>query len=149
MTLNPNTSLAFNESKRKISGILNRKGKPIQQTEAPVSTTSYGSRNISPQRCLGPNSWNLVICYIQFSSVQFSRSVVSNSLRHHELQHARPPCRSPTLGVYSNSCPLSRWCHPGISSSVVPFSSCPQSLPASRSFPMSQLCTWGGQSIGV
>ena len=77
MTLNPNTSLAFNESKRKISGILNRKGKPIQQTEAPVSTTSYGSRNISPQRCLGPNSWNLVICYIQFSSVQFSSAAQS------------------------------------------------------------------------
>ena len=70
----------------------------------------------------------------QFSSVQFSRSVVSNSLPPHELQHARPPCPSPTPGVHSNSCPLSRWCHPAISSSVVPFSSCPQSLPASESF---------------
>ena len=79
----------------------------------------------------------------QFRSVQFSRSVVSDSLRPHESQHARPP------GVYSNSCPLSRWCHPAISSSVVPFSSCPQSLPASGSFPVSQLFTWGGQSIGV
>ena len=82
-----------------------------------------------------------------FSSVQFSRSVVSDSLRPHELQHARPPCPSPTLGVYSNSCPLSRWCHPAISSSVVPFSSCPQSLPASGSFPMSQLFAWGGQLL--
>ena len=83
------------------------------------------------------------------SSVQFSCSVVSNSLRPHELQHARPPCPSPTLGVYSNPCALSPWCHPAISSSVVPFSSCPQSLPESESFPMSQLFAWGGQSIGV
>ena len=75
------------------------------------------------------------------TSVQFSRSVVSDSLWPHELQHARPPCPSPTPGVYSNSCPSSRWCHPAISSSVVPFSSCPQSLPASGSFPMSQLFT--------
>ena len=84
-----------------------------------------------------------------FSSVQFSRSVVSDSLRPHESQHARPPCPSPTPGVHSDSCPSRRWCHPAISSSVVPFSSCPQSLPASESFPMSQLFTWGGQSIGV
>ena len=89
------------------------------------------------------------IQYLQFSSVQFSRSVVSNSLWPHELQHARPACPSPTPGVHSNSHPLSRWCHPAISSSVVPFSSCPQSLPASVSFPMSQLFAWGGQSIGV
>ena len=74
-----------------------------------------------------------------FSSVQFSRSVMSNSLRPHELQHARPPCPSPTPGVHSDSCPSSQWCHPAISSSVVPFSSCYQSLPASESFPMSQL----------
>ena len=84
-----------------------------------------------------------------FSSGQFSRSVVFNSLRPHELQHARPPCPSPTPGVHSNSCPLSRWCHPAISSSVVPFSSCSQSLPASESFPVSQLFAWGGQSTGV
>ena len=83
------------------------------------------------------------------SSVQFSSSVVSDSLRPHESQHARPPCPSPTAGVYPNSCPSSRWCHPAISSSVVPFSSCPQSLPASESFLMSQLFSWGGQSIGV
>ena len=82
-------------------------------------------------------------------SVQFSRSVVSNSLRPHELQHSRPPCPSPTPGVHSNSCPSSRWCHQAISSSVVTFSSCPQSLPASGSFPMSQFFAWGGQSIGL
>ena len=87
--------------------------------------------------------------YIQFTSVQFSRSVMSDSLRPYESQHARPPCPSATPGVYLNSCPLSRWCHPAISSSVVPFSSFPQSLPASGSFPMTQLLAWGGQSIGV
>ena len=82
-------------------------------------------------------------------SDQISRSVVSDSLRPHESQHARPPCPSPTPGVHSNSRPLSRWCHPAISSSVFPFSPCPQSLPVSDSFPMSQLFAWGGQSIGV
>ena len=82
-------------------------------------------------------------------SVQFSHSVMSNSLQPHELQHAKPPCPSPTPGVHSSWCPLSRWCHPAISSSAVPFSSCPQSLPASGSFPMSQLFASGGQSIGV
>ena len=86
---------------------------------------------------------------IFFSSVQFSRSVVSHSLWPHESQHARPPCPSPTLGVYSDPCPSSRWCHPAISSSVIPFSSCPQSLPASGCFPMSRLFAWGGQSVGV
>ena len=83
------------------------------------------------------------------SSVQFSHWVMSDSLQPHEPQHTRPPCLSPTHEVYSNSCPSSQWCHPAISSSVVPFSSCPQSLPASGSFPMSQLFKWGGQSIGV
>ena len=82
------------------------------------------------------------------SSVQFSRSVMSNFSRPHELQHARPPCPLPTPRVHSNSHPSSWWCHPAISSSVIPFSSCPQSLPASESFPMSQLA-WGGQSTGV
>ena len=81
--------------------------------------------------------------------VQFSRSVMSDSLRPHESQHARSPCLSPTPGVHPNSRAWSRWCHPAISSSVVPFFSCPQSLPASQFFPMSQLFTWGGQSIGV
>ena len=88
----------------------------------------------------------LLLCFsdfgkslFQFISVQVSGSVVSDSLQPHESQHTRPPCPSPTPAVYSNSCPSSQWCHPAISSSVVPFSSCPQSLPASGSFPMSQL----------
>ena len=84
-----------------------------------------------------------------FSSVQFSRSAMSVSLWPHESQHARPPCPSLTPGVYSNSCPSSRWSRPAISSSAVPFSSCLQSLPASGSFPVSQLFTWGGQSTGA
>ena len=84
-----------------------------------------------------------------FSSVQFSHSVMSDSFWPHESQHARPPCPSPTPGDYSNSCPSSQWCHAAISSSVVPFSSYPLSLPASGSFPMSQLFAWRGQSTGV
>ena len=95
----------------------------------------------------------IVLCFpvasVQFSSVQFSCSVVSDSLRPHEPQHARPPCPSPTPGVYPNSYPLSQWCHPTISSTVIPFSSSPQSFPASGSFQVSQLFTLGGQSIGV
>ena len=86
---------------------------------------------------------------INLTSAQFSRSVVSDSLQPHELQCARPPCLSPTPRVHPNSGPSSRWCHPAISSSVIPFSSCPQSLPSSESFPMSQLFAWGGQSTGV
>ena len=84
-----------------------------------------------------------------YFSVQFSHSVMFDFLWTHEPQHTRPPCPSPTPGVYSNSCPSSQWCHPAISSSVLPFSSFPQSLPASGSFPLSQLFAWGGQSIGV
>ena len=103
------------------------------------------------------SSWLITLIFIPwtlfytlcFSSVQFSCSVVSDPLRPHEPKHARPPCPSPTPGVYPNSCPSSQWCHRAISSSVVPFSSCPQSLPASGSFPMSQLFAWGGQSTGV
>ena len=90
---------------------------------------------------------NKILC--SENTVQFSRSVVSDSLWPHESQHARPPCPWPTPGVHPDSRPTSQWCHPAISSSVVPFSSCPQSLPASESFPMSQLFTWGGQSTGV
>ena len=86
---------------------------------------------------------------VRFSSVQFSHSAMSDSLRPHELQHARPPCASPIPGVYPNSCPSSRWYHPAISFSVIPFSTSPQSLPASGSFPMSQLFTLGDQSTGV
>ena len=94
-------------------------------------------------------SLNTGLLSVQFSSVQFSLSVVSDSLRPHESQHARPPSPSPSARVHSDSRPLSWWCHPAISSSVVHFSSCPQSLPASESFPMSQLFAWGGQSTGV
>ena len=83
---------------------------------------------------------------VQFS--QFSHSVLSDSLRPHESQHARPSCPSPTPGVHSDSSPSSQWCHPAISSSVIPFSSCPQSFPASGSFPVSQLFAWGSQSTG-
>ena len=86
----------------------------------------------------------LVLC---FSSVQFICSVMPDSLWTHESQHSRPPCPSPSPRVHSNPCLLSQWCHPAISSSLVPFSSCPQPLPASESFPMNQLFTWGGQSI--
>ena len=92
--------------------------------------------------------YNLVIllfAFSYFSSVQFSHSVESDPLLPHESQHTRPPCPSPTPGVHSNPCPSSQWCHPAISSSVVLFSSCPQSLSASGSFPMSQLFPWGGQ----
>ena len=92
------------------------------------------------------NSW---VMRYQIRSDQISRSVVSDSLRPHESQLARPPCPSPTPGVHPDSCPSSQWCHPAISSSVVSFSSCPQSLPASESFPMSQLFAWGGQNTRV
>ena len=92
---------------------------------------------------------SLFITNSQFSSVQFSGSVVSGSLQPYGLQHTRPPCSSPTPEVYSNSCPLSQWCHPTISSSVIHFSSRLQSFPASGSFQMSQLFASGGQSIGV
>ena len=91
----------------------------------------------------------LVIYFMYSSSVQFSHSVMSDSLWPHEPQHPRPPCPSPTLRVHPNPCPSSRWCHPAISSSAVPFSSCPQCLPASGPFPMSQLFASGGQSTGV
>ena len=103
--------------------------------------------------------WALSVCFKFISKIPANIAVnVSpavklkvqfDSMRPHELQHAKPPCPSPNSRVYSNSCPLSRWCHPTISSSVVAFSSCPQSLSASGSFPMSQLFAWGGQSIGV
>ena len=94
------------------------------------------------------DTWEKAVS-ISASSDRISRSVVSDSLQPHESQHARPPCPSPTPGVHSDSCPSSQQCHPAISSSVVPFSSCPQSLPSSESFPMSQLFAWGGQSTGV
>ena len=97
-----------------------------------------------------PVQWVWPFCQEpQFSSVQFSHSVMSNSLQPHWLQHARPPCPSPTPGACSNSCPWSRWCHSAITSSVIPFSSSLQSFPASGSFQMSQFFASGGQSIGV
>ena len=103
------------------------------------------SANTSWEQIGVPDQWKRI-----YQSVsQFSRSVLSDSLRSHELQHARPPCPSPTPRVYSNSCPSSWWCHPAISPSVVLFSSCPPPLPASGSFTMSQLLSWGGQSTGV
>ena len=92
---------------------------------------------------------SLEVWRLSLRSDQTSGSVVSTSLRPHESQHTRPPCPSPTPRVHSDSRPSSQWCHPAISSSVVPFSSCPQSLPASESFPMSQFFAWGGQSTGV
>ena len=115
-----------------------RKQRPV------VDVTDEGSkvRCYKEQHCIG--TWDVR----SISSVQFS-SVVSDYSRPHELQHTRPPCPSPTPGVHSNSRPSSQWCHPAISSSVVPFSSRPQSLPASESFPMSQLFAWDGQSTGV
>ena len=94
-------------------------------------------------------AWNLDEVHWAFSSAQFSCSVMSDSLQSHESQHARPPCPSQTPRVHPNACPLSQWCHPTISFSVVPFSSCPQPFPASESFQMSQLFASDGQSTGV
>ena len=96
--------------------------------------------------------WEVIFLFSSVQSLrsdQISCSVVSYSLWPHEAQHTRPPCPSPTPGVHLYSRPSSQWCHPAISSSIIPFSSCPQSLPASESFPMSQLFAWGGQSIGI
>ena len=103
-------------------------------------------KDVHISQCVSPVK---KVSYCLMVSVHFSHSVVSTSLRPHGLQHARTSCPSPTPGVYSNLCPLSRWCHPAISSSVVLFSSCPQSFSASGSSPVSQLFTSGGQSIGV
>ena len=100
-------------------------------------------------KCYSENQNQSAVQILHLSSVQFSRSVVSDSLRSHESQHARPPCPSPTPGVHPDSCPSSQWYHPAISSFVVPFFSCPQSLQAPGSFPMSQLFAWCGQTIGV
>ena len=116
---------------------------------------------LHPNTFRNRSSWVLLLFYLPvhplgnwdmiqlLSSVQISCSVVSDSLWPHELQHARPPCPSPPPGLHSDPCPSSQQCHPAISSSVVTFSSCPQSLPASESFPMSQLFTWGGKSTGA
>ena len=117
----------------------------------PSDLTKYGfSGNYCNSHGNGQSCTVLGACYRhQIRAEQSSRSVVSDSLQPHESQHARPPCPSPTPGVHSDSCPSSQWWDPAISSSVIPFSSCPQSLPASESFSMSQLFAWGGQSTGV
>ena len=112
-------------------------------------TQNYLERRISYKPGEGGKNKHGEKLLERIRSDQISRSVVSDSLQPHESQHARPPCPSPTPGVHSGSHPSSQWCHPAISSSVVPFSSCPQSLPASESFPMSQLFARGDQSIGV
>ena len=132
-----------------------RKGEePLMAWELSLKALSFWSQVISIytnefKRSIFCGYENSTLRRFSVSSVQFSCSVVSDSLRPHESQHARLPCPSPTPGVHSDSRPSSWWCHPAISSSVVPFSSCLQSLPASESFPMSQLFAWGGQSIGV
>ena len=120
------------------------------ETSPPVGKVSTSTgKSVINHNCYWRKTIRASVLWYAFSSVQFSCSVVSNSLRPHESQHARPPCPSPTPGVHPDSRPSSQWCHPAISSSVVPFSSCPQSLPASESFLMSQLFAWGGQSTGV
>ena len=118
----------------------------------PSSRGSSWLRYWTQVSCIGRwilYNWATRETLTMISKFKFSHSVMSNSLWPHELQHASPPCPSPTPGVHSNSRPSSRWCHPAISSSVIPFSSCPQSLPALGSFPVSQLFTWGGQSAVV
>ena len=107
-----------------------------------LSTTLWFRKN--KVKCDVEEWIRVMLSRFSFSSIQFSRSVLSDSLRPHESQHARPPCPSPTPGIHPDSHPSSQWCHPAISSSVVPFSSCPQSLPESEYFPMSQLFAWGG-----
>ena len=119
--------------------------KKCSDLPCPLCVIDFSIYCHNPMRC---GNFHL-FSSVQFSSVQFRSSVMSNSLWPHESQYVRPPCPSPTPGDYSHSCPLSWWCHPAISSSVVPFSSCPQSLPAAGSFPMSQLFASGGQSTGV
>ena len=116
-----------------------------------VCTWTFKVDNLSfvPCNCIIHLAKSCFFIWWIISSVQFSRSVMSDSLWPHESQHTGPPCPSPTPEVYSNSCPSSWWYNPAISSSVIPFSSCPQSLPASGSFPMSQLFVWGGQNIRV
>ena len=131
---------------------------PLQRSQIhPPSSHSHLANSLSYiHMCLCVCVWHIheymycvINIYVQFSSVHFSHSVVSDSRRPHGLQHTRLPCPSPKPGACSNSCPLSRWCHATISSSVVPFFSCLQSFPASGYFPMSQFFTSGGQSIGV
>ena len=116
-------------------------------SELPLQQLGVWSLIRELRSCMPHSMANIFLTKV--NSVQFSRSVVSDSLQPHEVQHARPPCPSPTPGVHPDSCASSQWCHPAISSSVVPFSSYLQSLPASGTFPMSQLFSWGGQNIGL
>ena len=142
-------------SKFKMTWTLNDSFLPIAFSSAPSPAPSFCA-DFSSMDLLTDGVQLLSECLsalqarpVFFQSVQFSHSVVSDSLQPHESQHTRPPCPSPAPGVHSDSHPSSQWCHPAISSSVIPFSSCPQSLPASESFLMSQLFAWGGQSTGV
>jgi len=125
----------------------------LEWVDTPISRGSFQPRDRTQVSYIAGvffTSWATMEAQIDWvSSVQFSHSVVSNSLWLHGLQHTRPPCPSPTPGAYLNACPSCQWCHPTISSSVVPFSSCLQSFPASGAFPMSQFFTSGGQSTGV
>ena len=130
-----------------LKGVQGQKIRHSVVWEKPRKTGLQRVRCFQVKIFMSPNS--CIFSYLQFISVQFSRSVMSNSLRPHGLQHARLLCPSLTPGACSNSCPLSRWCHPTISSSVVSFSSHLQSFPTSGSFQMSQFFTLGGQSIGV
>ena len=136
------SSLKKNLCRGKLGWEVDRRSKSSDLFWAPWSSHTWWYNHWISQLYL------LGVCAI-FSSVQFSCSVVFDSLRPHESQHVRPPCPSPTPGVHSDSRPSSQWCHPAISSSVVPFSSCSQSFPVSESFPMGQLFAWGGQSTGV
>ena len=124
----------------------------IPWMEEPDRLHSMGSQTVGHDWATSDSDSDTICnldAYLFFMSVQFSRSVVSDSLQPHGLQHAWPPCPSPTSGVYSNSCPLSWWCRPAISSSAISFSSCLQSFPSSGSFPVSQFFTSGSQSSGV
>ena len=122
----------------------------IHPEETKTEKHTYTPMLTAALRCPLTDEWIKKLWYIYtMGSDQISHSVVSTSLRPHESQHARPPCPSPTPGVHPDSRPSSQSCHPAISSSVTPFSSCPQSLPALESFPMSQLFAWGGQGTGV
>ena len=126
------------------------KTKSVHRLHLPLLEVDLSQRFVFGCKSIHRITLSIFTLYLSpFSSVQFTCSVVSDSLWPHGLQHARVPCPSPTLRVYSNSCSLSQWCHPTISSSVVPFSSCLQSFPASGSFQMSQFFASGGQSIGV
>ena len=133
----------------KFLNLINNNWKQIITIYLPVKIIVKMSRSVGTPTLQFSSKPLFLLASDQIRSDQFSCSVVSDSMRPHESQHTRPPCLSPTPGVHSDSIPSSWWCHPAISSPVVPFSSCPQSLPKSESFPMSQLFTWGGQSTGL